>query len=187
MNQKFIIVDDFYEIAHKTLKDFHQEGNFLQTEFGEEIVGEITEKVSSILNQPVQVGHVFNELTPKDSPNIITSNTQYDWIAIIYLNLPTETHHLGRGLSFYLHKSTGLDCFPNDLACKVNGLQNIDDIIKCFDGNNQSYWKEYMNIYVKYNRMVLFRADLWHSYGVGFGNELNNSMKHQKVLIKNVR
>jgi len=48
------------------------------------------------------------------------------------------------------------------------------------------YWKEYLNIYVKYNRMILFRADLWHSYGVGFGNELNNSMKQQKVLIKNV-
>ena len=32
--------------------------------------------------------------------------------------------------------------------------------------------------------MILFRADLWHSYGVGFGNELNNSMKQQKVLIK---
>ena len=44
MNQKFIIVDDFYEIAHKTLKDFHQEGNFLQTEFGEEIVGEIKDE-----------------------------------------------------------------------------------------------------------------------------------------------
>ena len=42
------------------------------------------------------------------------------------------------------------------------------------------------NIFIKYNRLVLFRADLWHSYGMGFGNELNNSMKHQKVLIKNV-
>ena len=60
----------------------------------------------------------------------------------------------------------------------------MDDILRCFDVNNQSYWKEYMNIYVKYNRMILFRADLWHSYGVGFGNELNNSMKHQKSIDK---
>ena len=184
MNQKFIIVDDFYNAACMTGKDIHLD--FLESEYKNEVVGEITEKVSSILNQPVQVEHVFNEVTSENSPNNITTNTHYDWIGIIYLNLPTETHHLGRGLSFYLHKSTGLDCFPNDLACKVNGLQNMEDILRCFDGSNQSYWKEYMNIYVKYNRMILFRADLWHSYGVGFGNELNNSMKHQKVLIKNV-
>ena len=61
----------------------------------------------------------------------------------------------------------------------------MEDILRCFDVNNQSYWKEYMNIYVKYNRMILFRADLWHSYGVGFGSDLKNSMKYQKVLIKN--
>ena len=184
MNQKFIIIDDFYNAACMTGKDIHFD--FLESEYKNEVVGEITEKVSSILNQPVQVEHVFNEVTSENSPNNITSNTHYDWIGIIYLNLPTEKHHLGRVLIFYLHESTGLDCFPNELACKVNGLQNMEDILRCFDVNNQSYWKEYMNIYVKYNRMILFRADLWHSYGVGFGNELNNSMKHQKVLIKNV-
>ncbi len=184
MNQKFIIVDDFYGVAHATGKDIHLD--FLETQYKDKVILEITEKVSLILNHPVQVEHVFNEITSKNSSNNITTNTYYDWIGIIYLNLPTETHHLGRGLSFYLHESTGLDCFPNKMACKANGLQNMDDILRCFDVNNQSYWKEYMNIYVKYNRMILFRADLWHSYGVGFGDELNNSMKHQKVLIKNV-
>ena len=136
MNQKFIIVDDFYNAACMTGKDIHLD--FLESQYKDEVVGEITEKVSSILNQPVQVEHVFNEVTSKNSPNNITSNTHYDWIAIIYLNLPTETHHLGRGLSFYLHESTGLDCFPDEMACKVNGLQNMEDILRCFDVNNQS-------------------------------------------------
>jgi len=27
---------------------------------------------------------------------------------------------------------------------------------------------------------------LWHSYGTGFGTELNNSMMYQKILIQNV-
>jgi hypothetical protein len=184
MNQKFIIVDDFYDVACMAGKDIHLD--FLKSEFKNDAFKEITEKISSILNHPVKVEHVFNEVISKNSPNDITSNTHFDWIAIIYHNLPTETHHLGRGLSFYLHETTGLDCFPNELACKVNGFQNMEDILRCFDGSNQSYWKEYLNIYVKYNRMILFRADLWHSYGVGFGNELNNSMKQQKVLIKNV-
>ena len=184
MNQKFIIIDDFYNVACMTGKDIHLD--FLKSQYKDEVVGEIREKVSFILNRPVKVNHIINEVVSEGSSNYITSNTTYDWIAIIYHNLPTETHHLGRGLSFYLHQSTGLDCFPNDMACKVNGLQNMEDISRCFDVNNKSFWKEYMNIYIKYNRMILFRADLWHSYGVGFGNELNNSMKQQKVLIQNV-
>ena len=183
MDQKFIIVDDFYIAAFAILEDFNLD--FSESQYKNQAFNEITVKVSSILNQHVRVEHVFNEVASKNSPNNITSNTHYDWIAIIYLNLPTETNHLGRGLSFYLHESTGLDCFPNEMACKVNGLQNMEDIQRCFDVNNQSYWKEYMNIYVKYNRMILFRADLWHSYGVGFGDDLKNSMKYQKILIKN--
>jgi len=44
--------------------------------------------------------------------------------------------------------------------------------------------KEYGNIPVKYNRMVLFRSNLLHSYGKGYGDNLNNSMMYQKILIK---
>ena len=57
MNQKFIIVDDFYNTACMTGKDIHLD--FLESEYKNEVVGEITEKVSSILNQPVQVEHVI--------------------------------------------------------------------------------------------------------------------------------
>jgi hypothetical protein len=45
-----------------------------------------------------------------------------------------------------------------------------------------SLWKEYANIPVKYNRMVLFRGNRWHSYE----NILNNSMLYQKIIIRNV-
>ena len=44
--------------------------------------------------------------------------------------------------------------------------------------------KEYGNMPAKYNRMVLFRSNLLHSYGKGYGDNLNNSMLYQKILIK---
>jgi len=44
--------------------------------------------------------------------------------------------------------------------------------------------KEYGNIPAKYNRMVLFRGNLLHSYGKGYGNNLNNSMLYQKIVVK---
>ena len=84
MNQKFIIIDDFYNAACMTGKDIHL--NFLESEFKNEVVGEITEKVSSILNHPVQVEHVINEITSENSPNNITSNT----VSYTHLTLPTS-------------------------------------------------------------------------------------------------
>ena len=44
--------------------------------------------------------------------------------------------------------------------------------------------KEYGNIPAKYNRMVLFRGNLLHSYGKGYGDTLNNSMLYQKIVVK---
>ena len=49
MNQKFIIIDDFYNAACMTGKDIHLD--FLESEYKNEVVGEVTEKVSSILHQ----------------------------------------------------------------------------------------------------------------------------------------
>ena len=44
--------------------------------------------------------------------------------------------------------------------------------------------KEYGNIPAKYNRMVLFRGNLLHSYGKGYGDALNNSMLFQRIVVK---
>ena len=58
MNQKFIIVDDFYDIACQVGKDIHLD--FLETEFQDRIVDELTDKVSLILNRPIRINHVIN-------------------------------------------------------------------------------------------------------------------------------
>ena len=40
-------------------------------------------------------------------------------------------------------------------------------------------WKEYGCIMTKYNRMVLFKGNRWHSYA------LNSNIRYQKIIIKN--
>ena len=47
--------------------------------------------------------------------------------------------------------------------------------------SDMSLWKEYGRIPLKYNRMILFRGNRWHSYE----NNLNTSMLYQKIIIKN--
>tara|TARA_R100000742_G_C4251008_1_gene69335 strand:- start:55 stop:609 length:555 start_codon:yes stop_codon:yes gene_type:complete len=183
MNKKFIIVDDFYDIAHMYHKSFFEEAKEINPQ-------ELPLKISSLLNisgqveQKVIIDAAFNENRFENSPNPIVANPTYDWIGVIYLTLPPDCISK-TGLRFYTHTKTGLDAFPNEYARKINGWQNIEDIQSSFNGSNSSNWESYSSIYVKYNRLVLFRSDLWHSYGIGFGTELNNSMMYQKLLIKN--
>jgi len=176
MNQKFMIVDDFYDIAHQ----------YRQSIINDElmITDETTQKLSYILGGPVEITQAFNEVKSESNDNIVTANLECDWIAVIYLTLPPDCVSK-KGVSFYKHRKTNLDCFPNEYACQINGWQNMTDIENSFDVSNSSDWEEYSNVFVKYNRCILFRGDFWHSYGYGFGNEINNSMINQKLLIRN--
>lgn len=168
MNQKIMIVDDFYDIAHQYHKSFG-EGECLITD-------ETVSKLSQLLQEKIQIGAATNEVL--NCKNFITANTSYDWIAVIYLTLPGDCVST-QGMSFYTHKKTQLDSFPNDYAKRLYGLQTLEDLEKTFDVSNLDDWTEYMNIFVKYNRLVLFRADYWHSYG----QQINNSIIYQKLLV----
>jgi hypothetical protein len=171
MNQKIIVADDFYDIAHQYHKSF-ETGECLITD-------ETVNKISSILQTNVKVLSASNEILNEN--NTVTANTVCDWIAVIYLTMPADCVFT-QGMSFYIHSKTQLETFPNDYAKSLYGLQTIEDLQKTFDVSNPNDWKEYMNIFVKYNRLVLFRADHWHSYGRA---ELNKPIIYQKVLLQN--
>jgi hypothetical protein len=173
MNQKIIIADDFYDIAYQYHQSF-EKNECLITE-------ETVSKISTLLQKPVRVVTASNEILNQNSNRHITANTLCDWIAVIYLTMPSECVFT-QGMSFYIHKKTELDSFPNDYAKSVFGLQTNEDLEKTFNVYNSEDWEEYMNIFVKYNRIVLFRADIWHSYGK---KELNKPIMYQKVLFQN--
>lgn len=172
MNQKIIIADDFYDIAYKYHKSF-SEGKCLITE-------ETISKISTLLQQEIEVVEAFNEEICKDITTI-TANNASDWIGVIYLSLPGDCVS-SQGIKFYKHKNTDLESFPNDYAKNLLGLQTIEDLQKTFDVSNPNDWKEYADVFIKYNRLVLFRSDLWHSYGSA---NLNNSIIYQKILLRN--
>lgn len=175
MNQKIIIADNFYDIAHMYHKSI-LDNQCLITE-------ETVNKISSLLQQNVKIVAAMNE-TLSEKENIITANPSCDWIAVIYLTMPSDCVFT-QGMSFYTHHKTQLETFPNDYTKSLYGLQTIEDLEKTFDVFNLDNWKEYMNIFVKYNRIVLFRADLWHSYGRDIEKDLNTSIVYQKILLQN--
>ena len=175
MKEKIIIADDFYEIAHQYHMSFIEN----QCLITDETIG----KISQLLQQNVKVVAAFNE-NIIEKQNIITANTSCDWIAVIYLSMPADCVFTS-GMRFYIHSKTQLETFPNDYAKSLYGLQTIQDLEKTFDVHNLNDWKEYMNIFVKYNRIVLFRADTWHSYGECQKENINNPIIYQKILLQN--
>jgi len=165
MNSQIIVVDDFYDVAYKYHKGF-DEGKCLITD---ETIGKITQ----ILGNSVKVIQVSNEVGTTSG---VMAHLECDWIAVIYMTLPLEAFG-EMGISFYSHLSTGLETFPTKeeiIKYQIGEKQ----ITKVFSSDTK-LWKEYGCIPAKYNRMVLFRGNRWHSY------TLNNIIRYQKVIIKN--
>jgi hypothetical protein len=174
MNQEVIVVDDLYDIAHQYHKGFFEN----QCVISDETVG----KISQILGNKIEILEASNEVLTEDRNSGVCAHLGCDWIAVIYLSLPLVS--FGElGLKFYSHISTGLETFPTEEEMKVYGISN-DKLSEVFH-SDLSLWKEYGSIPAKYNRMVLFRGNRWHSYGKGYGDTLNTSMLYQKIIIKN--
>ena len=82
MNQNFIIVDDFYDIAHVYHKSI-LENNVLITD-------ETTQKLSYILGCPIKICEAFNEVGDENHSNQITTNTAFKWLSLIHISEPTR-------------------------------------------------------------------------------------------------
>ena len=128
-----------------------------------DIVKEFKSNGLSLIDKQKELGKLQKEEDEGD----ITAHLGSDWIAVVYLQLGYPS--FGEfGMKFFSHIETGLESY-------VDGKQ--------FNTQDKTHWKEYGKIPAKYNRLVLFRSNRWHSYGKGFGNDLNTSMLYQKMII----
>jgi hypothetical protein len=165
MNEQIIIVDNFYD------EPFHYHKGFDENECV--ITDETIGKIEQIIGNPIRIVKASNETQGISG---VFAHLESDWTAVIYLSLPFES--FGKtSVKLYSHISTGLESFPNEIEMKENNItgENVNEMFD-FDLKN---WKEYFSIPAKYNRMVLFKSDRWHSYSS------NISIKYQKIIIKN--
>lgn len=165
MRQHIVIVDNLYDIPHQYHKGFSEN----QCVITDETVSKLTE----VIGNPIEIISATNEVGGESG---VVAHLGSDWIAGIYLSLPMQSFG-ETGLKFYSHLATGLEAFPTTEEIEKYQLSNLEETFR----SDMSLWKEYVNIIAKYNRMVLFRSSLWHSYE----NNLNNSMLFQKIIIKN--
>ena len=159
MKSEIFVIDNFYDIPY----EYHK--SFLNNEI--KITEETVGKISSIVKSDIKILEATNNIQKEEDEGGITAHLSSDWIAVVYLQLGYPS--FGEfGMKFFSHIETGLESY-------VDGKQ--------FNVHDKTHWKEYGKIPAKYNRLVLFRSNRWHSYGEGFGNDLNTSMLYQKMII----
>ena len=185
MNQKIFVIDNFLQTSlgyhEKIVLDEAPTSLLeqLQKEYPESI---IFENIAAILKNQIQVLESKDHVEKERDRSPICCHVESDYIGVLYLTLPLIAW--GEvGIKFYSHKETGLDAFPNTKEMQKYNI-NTSNINKIFSRDLEN-WSEYGSIPIKHNRLVLFRSNLWHSYGDGFGSDLNTSMLYKKIIIKN--
>ena len=159
MKSEIFVIDNFYDIPY----EYHK--SFFDNEV--RITKDTVERISNILESDIKIIEADNNMQKEEDEGGITAHLGSDWIAVIYLQLGYPS--FGEfGMKFFSHIETGLESY-------VDGKQ--------FNIKDKTHWKEYGKIPAKYNRLVLFRSNRWHSYGKGFGDNLNTCMLYQKMII----
>ena len=161
MKGEIFVIDNFYDIPY----EYHK--SFLNNEL--KITEETVGKISNIVKSDIKILEATNNVQKEEDEADVTAHIRSDWIAVIYLQLGYPS--FGEfGMKFFSHIETGLESYDPNIVDMVN-IQN------------KTHWKEYGKIPARYNRLVLFRSNRWHSYGKGFGNDLNTCMLYQKMII----
>jgi len=140
MNTNIIIVDNFIDAENCNSK---------------EIFDEVPKRISQILNKNVVVKSI---LSNKEIVRGITSDNTSKWTAVHFTTDPLSLNAKKLVLKFFSHKETGLEYCPDKFTFE-----------KYTTSTDISLWNQYANIQSKYNKLVLFRSNLWHS----FGNDLS--------------
>lgn len=112
-----------------------------------------------------QAGESGRQLIHVDLPSM---NTR--WAAVCYL---TPGEHPDSGTRFWQHCATGLDHLPYDTEYLASiGLGGPADLYRFMntEGTDTALWQQTWSVPFKFNRMIVFQSNLWHSQGELFGN-----------------
>lgn len=107
---------------------------------------------------------------------------------VLYLSRPDDCQG---GTEFYRHKRTGTDRMPMDVAgVRALGYESYPDLMKDMlhrDGRDRSKWELSMMAPMRFNRLILFQPQYWHTAGPGFGQTAKNGRLVYLMFFQRVR
>ena len=131
--------------------------------------------ISSLVGEPLKAAPGTSHLKPRLAMEGETGKggihiDNAHWSAIIYL---TPDEYCVGGTSFYRHKRTNTEhapVFPGEAEqMGLNHPSEVWDKIINPDQMNPEAWDQTMIMPMRFNRLALFRAYLWHDAGPSFG------------------
>ena len=186
MRVNTLIVDDFYENVDEVRRfalaqDFGVKGNYP----GQRTVSFANDSIKDYINNLIRpfAGEItfwstdeYNgayQYTTSHERSWIHSDQTTSWAGIVYL---TPDAPLTGGTGLFRHKETGLSQTPR----LVNGEpdQELLDYIG-IDSQDMTKWEMTDRLANKYNRLVLYRGDLFHQSLDYFGSNKENGRLFQ--------
>ena len=190
MRRNIIVLDDFYsnpdEVRQIALNSPYPEPEDSYTYPGKNSYHNhypesLHQKFESILNRkltPSQPNGYFRlSLETDANRQDVHVDPSWEFGAVCYLNPPEQVIDEG-GTSFWMHNKTKMETCPQtDEGAKYYGYSSAKEAwwtTVYGEGLDRSKWSRYLLSTMKYNRIVIFRTNLWHSHNYNFGTNLHN-------------
>ena len=167
MKIQTIIIDDFYKNpdevrAFALAQEFSQHGNYpgqrTRSFLAENVKKSIQDVVRPYAGEVIWWGDEstgsFQYTTAKDRSWIHSDDTT-DWAAVLYL---TPNAPLSSGTGLFRHKESGLTRWKSSEHSDLDKTQNPANLFS----QDYTKWEMVDKLGNVYNRMVLYRGDLFH-------------------------
>ncbi len=192
MRRSIIIVDEFHdnpeevrEYAISATYTKKEENTFpgenSTTGFQEDL---LKSKIEHILQRPIKPSNPFGyfryswETSDAENSKLQKVHVDNGWEfgGVCYLNTPEQLKdHQDAGTLFTRHKALKIDQTPRTKEeAELFGYTHYDELRQSIiygDGLDLDKWDVYARCLPKFNRLVLFRAWMYHSHHVNFGNK----------------
>ncbi len=180
MRTNIIVVDDFLTNPDETREfvlqqEFTESGNYPGMRSKPFENESVISTIASILEPHAgSITDVYGQqfqLTTCEMKSWVHADIHNDWAGVLYL---TPDAPPSGGTGFYRHKETQLDTNPSD--------PTLSDIVSA-DGSDYTKWDLIESVANKYNRLVLYRGDMYHSSLDYFGQNMETGRLFQVFFI----
>lgn len=192
MRRSIIIVDDFHENP-KEVRDYAIQAEYNRdpentysgfnstTGFQEDL---LQSKIESILQRPIKPSNPFGyfryswETADEENSKLQKVHVDNGWEfgGVCYLSTPEQLKdNPDSGTLFARHKTLKTDSTPRTKEeAELFGYSHYDELRESIiygDGLDLDKWSVYARVPPKFNRLILFRAWMYHSHHINFGHK----------------
>lgn len=199
--QQIIISEGFYGNPQQMKSlfsslDYSKNENFLQGQICTMNFAnnDMLQQMSYYVNVPEEVlefveGSGAFVINQKDDLPLQTVCTNFpdlltQWVGVVCLSETEEPHYL----KFYKHKRTGWSQVPNQAEelkkQNINSYQDFQNFLQQENEDCENKWQETTRIELGFNKLILFRPGLFHSYNDVYGDSKETGRLLQLFFLK---